>query len=178
MHAPPKVCIAGSALSGDVEAIGVVVDGGIAVGRGSVGKDQCASRDDDPGEFDIIEGSAERCRKRRAMTHGLLDGIARQLGMLGQQCPLVGVIAQYLHRGGQLIAVVSVPAISRPATSMRNSSALRRSPSSSARISSGDEIVGQRVAPMRDHVVDVGVEFVPRGQDRRLVCRDIPAEEP
>ena len=43
--------------------------------------------------------------------------------MRGEQCPLVGVVGEDLHRGGQLVArVVSVPAASRVAASMSSSS--------------------------------------------------------
>ena len=38
------------------------------------------------------------------MTHELLDRFRRELGMLGQQRPLVRMLRQHLHRGGQLVA--------------------------------------------------------------------------
>ena len=38
------------------------------------------------------------------MPHGLLDGTHREIGLVSQQCPLFGMLAQHLHRRGQLTA--------------------------------------------------------------------------
>jgi hypothetical protein len=41
----------------------------------------------------------------------------------------------------------------------------------------GDQVVGEGVAPVSDHVVEVGVERLPGGQDDGRVVGDVPAEE-
>ena len=61
-------------------------------------------RNEKPSDLNVVDGGAERAESDRRMAHVLLNGIACQFGMIGEQCPLVGVIAQYLHRGGQLVA--------------------------------------------------------------------------
>ena len=78
------------AVAGDVEAVGFVVDGGIAVAGPGGDDDLCPGGDDDPGEFDILDGGAQDAKGDRGMARSLLDGVDRQLGMLAQQCPLVG----------------------------------------------------------------------------------------
>ena len=92
------------AVAGDVEAVGVVVDVGVAVGGGGVGQDDRAGRDDDPAEFDVFCGHADAGEDDRGVAHGLLHGVGCQFGMFGQQRPLVGMIAEDLHGGAQLIA--------------------------------------------------------------------------
>jgi hypothetical protein len=71
-------------MSGDVEAIRIVVDSGIAVGRGGAGNNKGAGWDGEPVELDIFDGQTDGIEGDREMPHGLLDGIRRQLGTLGQ----------------------------------------------------------------------------------------------
>ena len=90
--------------AGDVEAVGIVVDGRVAVGRGSVGEHERAGGNSDLRELDVFGGLAHGRENDRAMAHELLDGLRCELGMLSQEGPLLGVVAQDLHGGGQLIA--------------------------------------------------------------------------
>ena len=46
-------------LASDVEPIGILIHSGIAVGRGGVGKDQRAGRNDDPAQFDVLDNGAQ-----------------------------------------------------------------------------------------------------------------------
>ena len=50
--------------------------------------------------FGVLGDQAQRSAHDRRMAHRLLDRAHRQLGPLPQQFPLVGVLAQQLHRGG------------------------------------------------------------------------------
>jgi hypothetical protein len=45
--------------SGDVETVRIVVDSRIAIGCAGVGNDQCACMDNEPGDFDIVEGDTQ-----------------------------------------------------------------------------------------------------------------------
>src|SRR4029077_1587262 len=94
VHAAAECLDRRGALAANVESAGVVADGGIAVGRPSVDDDYCAGGDFDAGEFDILEGGAQRDEGDRRMADELFDGVDRQLRMLTEECPLVGVIAQ------------------------------------------------------------------------------------
>ena len=88
-------------LAGDVEAVGVVVDGGVAVGGGGVDNHQRAGRYPHAVEFDILGSLAHGGENDRAVTHELVDGFGRQFGMLGEEGPeVVGVVGEDLHRGG------------------------------------------------------------------------------
>lgn len=84
------------AVAGNVEAVGIVVHGGIPVSRSHIREDQGAGRHYDTGEFDVIDGGAQHRERHRGMPHDLLDGIACQLGPLSEQCPLLGMIAQHV----------------------------------------------------------------------------------
>ena len=44
-------------VTGDVEAIGIVVDGGVAVGRGGIDDDQRPGRDGGPAQCDVVDGT-------------------------------------------------------------------------------------------------------------------------
>ena len=101
---PPKLSMAGGRFAGDVEAVGIVVDGGVAVGRGAVDDDERAGRDGDPGEVHVVDGQAHGAEADRGVAHGLRDRHRREFGMLGQQCPLVGMVTEGVHCCGQLIA--------------------------------------------------------------------------
>ena len=69
---------------GDVEAIGIRVHRGVAVGRSGIGDNECACRDPDAGEFDVFDGDAHRGEDDGGVAHRLLDGLGRELGMLGE----------------------------------------------------------------------------------------------
>jgi hypothetical protein len=81
------------ALAGDVEALRVLVHGGVTVGGRRVGDDHRAGRDGVSGEFDVRECDPDRADHDRGMTHQFLDRIRCEFEMLGQQCPLVGMVA-------------------------------------------------------------------------------------
>ena len=156
---PPNVSMA-AARAGDVEAVGVVVDGGIAVGGGGVGHHVRAGGDHDAVEFDVLDSLADGAENDRAMAHELLDGLRRELGMLGQQRPLVGVVAELLHGGGHLIAG-GVGACDQQA--FGEHAELVGGESIAVVFGAdqlGDQVVGQVVASPGDHLVDVGVECV------------------
>ena len=63
-------------------------------------------------------------------------GVGCEFGMLGEQRPLVGVIAQDLHRGGQLVAGGVGAGAEQAGGEHAELVGVRRSPSSSARIRS------------------------------------------
>jgi hypothetical protein len=49
----------GRSFAGDVEAVGLVVDDRVAVGRGGVGEHQRAGGNGDPGVLDVAGGPAD-----------------------------------------------------------------------------------------------------------------------
>ena len=101
---PPNVSMVGRPLAGDVEAVGIVIDGGVAVGGGGVDDHVRAGGHPHAVEFDILDGLADGAENDRVMAHELLDCLRCEFGMLSQEGPLLGVVAQILHGGGQLIA--------------------------------------------------------------------------
>ena len=165
MHAGAEGLHRVGAIAGDIELVGFVVDGGIPVGRGGVGDDQCAGRDHDSGEFDILEGDAQGAPGDRGVPHRFLDRVGGQLGVLGQQCPLVGVIAEHLHRGGELVSS-GVGAGNQQAHD-QHAQLVGVEPIAIVFGADqlGDQVVGQRVAAVGDHIVDVVVDGLPCRQD-------------
>jgi DNA-binding CsgD family transcriptional regulator len=91
-------------LAGDVEAVGIVIDGGVAVGGSGVDNHVRAGGNPHAVEFDILHSLADCAENDRAVAHELLDCLRCELGMLSKEGPLFGVVAQILHGGGQLIA--------------------------------------------------------------------------
>ena len=83
MHAGTEGLHRVGAIAGDIELVWFVVDGGIPVGRGGVGDDQCPGRDHDSGEFHILEGDAQCAPGDWGVSHGFLDRVGGQLGVLG-----------------------------------------------------------------------------------------------
>ena len=156
-------------VAADVEAVGVVVDGRIAVGGKGIDEHHRSGREGDAGEFGVFGDDAQRAAGDRGVAHGLLDGAGRQLGVFGQQRPLVGMVDEDVDGCGELVAggvgareqqsggehaqFVGVEAV-----------AVVLGPDEV-----GEQIVGQRVPPVGDHVVDVGVEFAPGVHDERFV---------
>ena len=99
-----------------------------------------------------------------------------QLGMLGQQGPLVGVIAQHLHRGGELVAG-GVGAGHQQAAREHEQFVVGEAVAVVFGADQlGDQVVGEVVAPVGDHVVEVGVERLPGPQDVGRVVGDVPVE--
>ena len=176
VHAAAERLDRWGAHAADVETVGVVADRGIPVGRPSVDDDYCAGGDFDAGDFDILDCGAQRDEGDRRMADELLDGIDRQLRMPAQECPLVGVIAQHVYRRTQLEAG-GVGACQQ----QRGDEHAEFVGAEAIAIvlgadQLGDQVVGQCVPPVREHVVDVGVESIPGGQDRRRFIGGIPAE--
>ena len=96
--------------------------------------------------------------------------------MLGQQRPLVGMVGECVDRAGQLIT-------RRVGAGHQQSGGqhpqLREAEAVAVVFGAdqiGDQIVGETVAPVGNHLVDVGVEFVPVGQDRGNLVGGVPAE--
>ena len=101
---------------------------------------------------------------------------AAKLAGVGQQCPLIGVVAQHMRRRPQLQAggvgashqqrgnehakFVGAEAV----TVVLGSDQI------------GDQVAGQNVAPAREHLVDVAVQRLPSGQDPRRLVGRVPAE--
>ena len=164
------------AIASDVELVGFVVDGGIPIGRGGVGDDQCAGRDHDSGEFHILEGDAQGAPGDRGVSHGFLDRIGGQLGVLGQQRPLVGVIAEHLHRGGELVS--SGVRAGNQQTHDQHAQLVGVEPIAIVFGADqlGDQVVGQRVTAVSDHIVDVVVDGLPCRQNGVRLIGDVPAE--
>ena len=131
----------------------------------------------DAAEFDILDSVAHGGEDDRAVAHELLDCLGASSGCWASRAHWSGWSHSTCTAAASWLRVVSVPAISRVAASMVSSSAVSRSPSSSARISSRDQVVGEVVAPLGDHVVDVGVELVAGRHDDRLVVGDVPVED-
>ena len=142
---------------------------GIAVGRKGIDEHHRCGREEDAGELHLFGHDAQCAAGDRGVAHGLLDGAGRQLGVLGQQRPLVGMVDEDVDGCGELVAggvgarqqqsggehaqFVGVEAV-----------AVVLGPDEV-----GQQIVGQRVPPVGDHVVDVGVEFAPGVHDERFV---------
>src|SRR6516164_4428261 len=59
VHARTEVQDRRQSLAGDVEAVGIVVDRGIAVGRSGIREDYRAGREPDPCEFDVLGDDAQ-----------------------------------------------------------------------------------------------------------------------
>jgi Cytochrome P450 len=78
----------------------MLVAGLLMAGTDTTRNQLAARRNENPGDFNVVDGGAERAESDGRMTHRLLDSIACQFGMVGEQCPQIGVITQYLHRGG------------------------------------------------------------------------------
>jgi hypothetical protein len=128
-------------------------------------------------EFDILDGLAHGAENDWAVAHELFDCLRCELGMLCQQGPLLGVIAQIAHGGGQLIAggVGSCHQQGR-----REHGELVGGESVPVVFGADqfrDQVVGEVVAPLGDHVVEVGVELVSGRHDDRLVVDDVPVED-
>ena len=82
---------------------------------------------------------------------------------------MVGVVGQHLHRGGELVARgVGAGAEQRRA---QHEQFFMGQPVTVVFASDelGDQVVGQRCAPPCDQLLEIGVEVMPRGQDRRAV---------
>ena len=102
--------------------------------------------------------------------------LAANSGCSAQERPLVGVITEHLHRGGELVSSgvragneqthdqhaqlvgVEVIAIVFGADQL------------------GDQVVGQRVTAVSDHIVDVVVDGLPCRQDGVRLGGNVPAE--
>lgn len=91
------------ALPHEVEAIGMVVHRRVAVGGRGVGHHIGAGRDANTAQFDVGGRHTKRGEHNRRAAHELLDRSRREFGMFGEQHPLVRVIGQHLHGGGQLV---------------------------------------------------------------------------
>ena len=164
------------ARAGDVEPVGVVVHGGVAVGCAGVHLHESSCGDEHSGKFDVLTGHPQRADHDGRVPHGLFDGAVGQVGMCTQQGPLVGMLAQHLYRGGDLVAggvgagrqqagrEHSQFVGTEPVTVLLGADEVR------------EEIVGEVVAATGDHVIDVVVEGLPGGQDRGLVFGDVPVE--
>ena len=93
--------------------------------------------------------------------------------MLGQQRPLVRVLGQHLHGGGQLIAggvgtgveqdgdEVDQLVVGEPVAVVFGANEL------------GDQVVAERPAAASDQAPEVGVELFPRPQNGGLVGCDV-----
>ena len=108
------------------------------------------------GDFDILHRGAQRNEGDRRMADELLDGIDRKLRMPAQECPLVGVITQHVYRRTQLEAG-GVGACQK----QRGHEHAEFVGAEAIAIvlgadQLGDQVVGQCVPPVREHVVDVG----------------------
>ena len=124
-------------LSGDVEAVRFVVDGGIAVGREGVHIDEGARGEGESVEVDVL-GRRFAARRRRRVNGACSPRRPSSPAPDGRGGPPTGrdESQSTSTEAASWFRVVSVPAINRLAASMRNSSALSRSPSSSARMRS------------------------------------------
>ena len=101
---PPKRKHGRRPLAGDVEAVGVVVDGGVAVGGGGVDNHQRAGRHPHAAEFDILDSLAHGGENDRAVTHELVDGFGGQFGMRASRAHWSGWSHRTCTGGGQLVA--------------------------------------------------------------------------
>ena len=54
--------------------------------------------------LDVLRRDARRATDRAEVAHGLLDGPRRELGSLGEQRPLVGVLREQGDAARQLVA--------------------------------------------------------------------------
>ena len=96
--------------------------------------------------------------------------------MIGEQLPLIGVIAEGVQRPGELVA----GGVGAGHQQARHQHAQFFEAEAIAAVLNanqlGDQIVGQRVPTSGDHVVDVGVHRVPGGEDGGYFRRGIPTE--
>ena len=97
--------------------------------------------------------------------------------MLSQQRPLVGVIAEHLHRGGELVS--SGVRAGNQQTHDQHAQLVGVEPVAFVFGADqlGDQIVGQRAAAVSDHIVDVVVDGLPCRQDGIRLIGDVPAED-
>src|ERR1700736_4291476 len=91
-------------VTGDVEAVGVVIDGRVTVGRRRVGEHEDAGGNGDRRKLDVFGGLADRTENTWVIAHELMNGVGGQFGMLAEQRPLAGVFALHLYRCDQLAA--------------------------------------------------------------------------
>ena len=165
------------ALAGDVDAVRIVVDGGITVGRSGIHQDPwCLRGRCSRPIVDVVDDDAQGAALDRRMAHGFLDRAHRQFGLLRSSSHCSGCSQRTCTEAATWLRVVSVPASNRLPASMRSSAALRRSPSSSARIRSESRSSVRLSTPTGDHVVDVVVELTPRAQDDGLDLGEIDSE--
>src|SRR6202042_2752200 len=105
-----------------------------------------------------------------------LDRIGGQLRVLGQERPLVGVITEHLHRGGELVS--SGVGAGNQQTHDQHAQLVGVEPIAVVFGADqiGDQVVGQGVAAVSDHIVDVVVNGLPCRQNGLRLIGDIPAE--
>ena len=68
-------------LTGDVDTIGIVVDGRIAIGRSGIHQHHGASRKDIATEFDVVDHEAKGPAGDRRVAHGLLHRVHGSSGL-------------------------------------------------------------------------------------------------
>ena len=164
------------AFAGDVDAIGVVVDARIAVGRSGIDQHHRARREDVAVELGVLDHQAQGAARDRRVAHGLLDGVHGQVGIVSQQLPLLGMLAQHLHRSGHLVAGGVGARQQQTAGEHPQFGGVEAIPVVLGVDKVGDQIIGQVVPPLGDHVVDVVVEFTPRPHDAGLERFDVGGE--
>ena len=131
-----------------------------------------------PCELDVLRRHPHRTENHRAEAHYLFDRLHRQLRALARAVPTVRDSRRTRPpRRPPGCGWCPCPPSGCPPRASAARSIDNRSPSSSARISLRNQVVGERFAPAGDHVVDVVVEFPPRREDVGLVFGDVPAEQ-
>ncbi len=175
---PPKVEHGRRIRAGDVEAIGVSVDRWIAIGGRGVGDDERAGRDGHTTELDVLPCDAHRGEDDGRVAHCLLDRLRGELGMLlRSSAHWSGWSQKTCTAAASWLRVVSVPAINRVAASMSSSSWAKSVAVDLRTHHVGQQVVGQRAAPVVDHVVEIVLECTPGAQDVRFVVDDVPVED-
>ena len=84
VHATPEGEHGWWIFSSDIEAVRVVVDARVPVGRRGVGQHEGSGGDADPGQFDVLGGSPDGAEYDWVVTHHLVDRVGCQFGMLGK----------------------------------------------------------------------------------------------
>ena len=163
-------------LAGDVDAVRVVVDRRITVGRSGIHHDHRAGGEEVAVELDVLDDQAKGSAGDRRVAHGLLDRAHRQFGVLLEQLPLLRVLAQHVHRGGHLVAGGVGARQQQAAGEHAQFGGVEAIAVVLGANQVGEQVVGQAVPAPGDHVVDVVVELAPRAHDDRLDFAEIDGE--
>ena len=161
----------------DVEHSRLVEDVRVAVGFGQPHGDERARGEQDVAVLDVDAGEPGSAAHGAEVTHRLLDGPVCQLGPLGEERPLVGVLREQPERTPQLVAG-GIGASDDDRVDHHHQLVVVQLV---AGLFGGDEIgeqvVGRLTAPLGDQLARVGIQLVLGTHDQVELARHVDRED-